>query len=202
MQPLKPLGRMLVTPGVLHAAAAHRKSAAAASSGSSPRRRSTPSPPWAGGSTSARGWGLAMRGDDHHEAAFAVNVVKGLAPPDSGTVPYVTMRAVDDEQRRSSAGLGRRSRPGARVRDPRPCPDASRPCRAGQFRGPPRNRQGRIRVADQQRPRLPRLLRPGRRGSRRPVGRRNQEASDARHPNGARLWKAYRQEKRHARQSP
>ena len=46
----------------------------------------------------ARGWGfeiegLAMRGDDHHEAAFAVDVVKDLAPPDSGTVPYLTMRA-------------------------------------------------------------------------------------------------------------
>ena len=26
-----------------------------------------------------------MRGDDHHEAAFAVDVVKDLAPPASGT---------------------------------------------------------------------------------------------------------------------
>ena len=46
----------------------------------------------------ARGWGfeiegMAMRGDDHHEAAFAVDVVKDLAPPDSGTVPYLKMRA-------------------------------------------------------------------------------------------------------------
>ena len=34
-----------------------------------------------------------MRGDDHHEAAFAVDVVKDLAPPDSGTVPHLTLRA-------------------------------------------------------------------------------------------------------------
>ena len=28
-----------------------------------------------------------MRGDDHHEAAVAVDVVKDLAPPDRGTSP-------------------------------------------------------------------------------------------------------------------
>ena len=47
----------------------------------------------------ARGWGfeiiegLAMRDDGHHEAAVAVDVVKDLAPPASGTVPYLTLRA-------------------------------------------------------------------------------------------------------------
>ena len=69
----------------------------------------------------ARGWGfeidgLAMRGDDHHEAAFAVDVVKDLAQPDSGTVPYLTMPGlhrrrqqpwVDDDQRGAGVGLGR-----------------------------------------------------------------------------------------------
>ena len=45
-----------------------------------------------------RGWGFenrgpAMRGDDHHEAAIAVNVVKDLAPPDGTAVPYLTMRS-------------------------------------------------------------------------------------------------------------
>ena len=81
----------------------------------------------------ARGWGfeiegLAMRGDDHQEAAFAVDVVKDLAPPDSGTVPYLNLAGlhlrrqqpwVDDEQRGAGVGLGCRPRPGARVRDHR-----------------------------------------------------------------------------------
>ena len=34
-----------------------------------------------------------MRGDDHHEAAIAVDMVKDLAPPDGRAVPYLTMRA-------------------------------------------------------------------------------------------------------------
>ena len=36
---------------------------------------------------------VTMRGDDHHEAAIAVDVVKNLAPPDGRAVPYLTMRA-------------------------------------------------------------------------------------------------------------
>ena len=67
-----------------------------------------------------------MRGDDHHEAAIAVDVVKDLAPPHGRAVPYLTMRAfivggqqqrVDDESRGTGLGLGRWSRGGARVRD-------------------------------------------------------------------------------------
>ena len=67
-----------------------------------------------------------MRGDDHHEAAVAVDVVKGLAPPDGRAGPYLTMRAfiVGGSNNGSTTsrgerawGLGRWSRAGTRVRD-------------------------------------------------------------------------------------
>ena len=68
----------------------------------------------------ARGWGfeiegLAMRGDDHHEAAFAVDVVKDLAPPEQRNGPLPDDAGlhrrrqqlwVDDEQRGAGVGTG------------------------------------------------------------------------------------------------
>ena len=131
--------RCCCSPDVGYPGCAPRAAAATAvprqrrGSGSSPRRRSTPSAPWAGGSTSvpaagasrSKAWPCAATTT---RGAFAVDVVKDLAPPDSGTVPYLTLRAfiVGGSNRGSTTssgerawGLGCRPRPGARVRDHR-----------------------------------------------------------------------------------
>ena len=80
---------MLVTPGVLHAQSRPPQVRGSGGLGifAEAEEHSLATVGWRK-YVGARGWGfeiegLAMRGDDHHEAAFAVDLVKDLAPPDS-----------------------------------------------------------------------------------------------------------------------
>ena len=108
---------MLVTPGVLHAQSRPPQVRGSGGLGifAEAEEHSLATVGWRK-YVGARGWGfeiegLVMRGDDHHEAAFAVDVVKDLAPPDSGTVPYLTMRAfiVGGSNRGSTTSSGERA---------------------------------------------------------------------------------------------